>query len=67
MHKLSREDMLRGKQSRYSLVVGVAKRAREIVAEAEIDGRIIVDKPVILAAKDYEEDKYDIYEPEINE
>ena len=30
MHKVSVDDMFSGKKSRYALVIGVAKRAREI-------------------------------------
>ncbi|WP_418565106.1 DNA-directed RNA polymerase subunit omega, partial [Neglectibacter timonensis] len=33
-------------KSYYSLVIAVAKRAREIAEEAENEGRILMDKPV---------------------
>lgn len=56
------DEMLLGKQSRYSLVIAVAKRAREIASEAELKGDILVEKPVNLAVKDFKEHKYDIVE-----
>ena len=36
------------KISRYSLVVAIAKRAREIASEKEMQGEILVEKPVDL-------------------
>lgn len=56
------DEMLLGKQSRYSLVIAVAKRAREIASEAELKGDILVEKPVNLAIEDFKEHKYDIVE-----
>jgi len=48
-------------QSRYSLCVGVAKRAREIVAEAENNPEeILVEKPVEVAVRELQEHKYEI-------
>lgn len=35
MHKVNVDELFAGKQSKYALVVGVAKRAREITAELE--------------------------------
>lgn len=67
MYRPSVDDMLRNKRSRYSLVIAIAKRAREIAAEIEESGEISDDKPVLLAIKDFEEHKYNILEPEINE
>ena len=67
MYKPSIDDLFAGKQSKYALVIGVAKRARGIAAEAEEKDEIMVEKPVILAAKDFKDHKYDILEPEINE
>ncbi len=48
----------------YSLVVAVAKRAREIAAEAERKGEILLEKPVDLAVKEYIEGAFKIVEPE---
>lgn len=67
MYKPSIDDMLQGKQSRYSLVIGVAKRAREISDEFERDGVISDEKPVLLAAEDFKNHKYEIIEQEIND
>lgn len=51
-------------KSYYSLVIAVAKRAREIAEEAENDGKILIDKPVDLAVQDFVNDKYEIIEPD---
>lgn len=67
MYKPSIDDMLQGKQSRYSLVIGVAKRAREISDEFAKNGIISDDKPVLLAAEDFKNHKYEIIEQEIND
>ena len=50
-------------KSYYSLVIAVAKRAREIAEEAENEGRIL-DKPVDLAVQDFVSDKFIITEPD---
>lgn len=49
--------------SYYSLVVAIAKRAREIAAEAELKGEILVEKPVDLAVNEYIEGAFKIVEP----
>lgn len=67
MHRPSIDDMISGKKSRYSLVIAVAKRARQIVSKAEETGEILVEKPVNLAIKDFKEHKYLILEPEVND
>lgn len=64
MRKASVDDMLSGKQSRYSLVIAVAKRAREIAEKLPEDSK---EKPVLLAVEDFKEHKYEIYEPDIND
>ena len=46
-------EKLKGKNSRYAVVVGVAKRAREIVDEAAEEERILVEKPVKLAVMEF--------------
>ena len=50
--------------NQYSLVIAVAKRARQIAVVAEQDGMRLTDKPVDLAVQDFVEDKYSIIEPE---
>lgn len=49
--------------SYYSLVVAIAKRAREIATEAELKGEILVEKPVDLAVNEYIEGAFKIVEP----
>lgn len=44
---------LKGDNSRYAVVVGVAKRARQIADEAEANKEIIIEKPVSLAIQDF--------------
>ena len=53
--------------SYYSVVIAVAKRAREIVDTAEANNQIIVEKPVDLAVQDFVEDKVKIIEPATEE
>ena len=52
--------------SRYSLVVAVAKRARQIAQEAEEAGEILVPKPVELAVRDFVNHRCSIIEPDPN-
>lgn len=40
-------------QSRYSLVVAIAKRAREIAEDAEKNREVLEEKPVELAVQEY--------------
>ena len=67
MRIASVDDMLSGKESRYALVIGVAKRAREIAQEFEEQGIITDEKPVLLAIEDFKNHKYNILEPEDEE
>jgi DNA-directed RNA polymerase subunit omega len=53
--------------SDYSLVVGIAKKAREIASDAETKGTILEEKPVDLAVQQYIEKKFHILEPTICE
>ena len=66
MIKPSIEVMLSGKESKYALVIGVAKRAREIADELALSNPSETRKPVNLAIEDFKEGKYAILEPEIN-
>ena len=54
-------------QSRYSLVIAVAKRARQISEEAENQGIILVEKPVDLAVEDFINHRFKIVEPPKND
>ena len=68
MLKPSADLIIDPKQSRYSLVVGVAKRARQIVEEAEKNGQILIEKPVDLAVHDFMDEKYRLVEcPIVND
>ncbi len=67
MHRPSIDDMISGRKSRYSLVIAVAKRARQIVSKAEETGEILVEKPVNIAIEDFKEHKYSILEPDVND
>ncbi|MBR1779136.1 MAG: DNA-directed RNA polymerase subunit omega [Clostridia bacterium] len=67
MIKVSVEDMLSGKESRYALVMGVAKRAREINDVIVENNLQETTKPVNLAIEDFKEGTYSILEPENNE
>lgn len=49
--------------SQYSIVVAVAKRAREIADDAERAGEILIEKPVDLAVRDFIQHKYKIILP----
>ena len=67
MRLASVDDMLSGKESRYALVIGVAKRAREIAQEFEEQGIITDEKPGLLAIEDFKNHKYNLLEPEDEE
>ena len=67
MQKISIDEMLSGKKSRYSLVIGIAKRAWEIASNAEQNGNILTEKPVNLAINDFKEHKYELFEPQVND
>ncbi len=67
MKRASLDDMLKGKESRYALVIGVAKRAREISQNFKDENVITDDKPVLLAIEDFKNHKYNILEPDTEE
>ena len=62
MINIDLKPLLKGGISRYSLVVAVAKRSREIADEAKEKGEILVEKPVSLAVEDFLDEKYSIRE-----
>ena len=64
MHRPSVPELLKPGQSYYSLVVGVAKRAREIAQAADDNGDILIEKPVKLAVDDFAKGKYKLIESE---
>lgn len=67
MRKISVDDMFSGKKSRYALVIGVAKRARQIAHEYEEAETILDKKPVLMAIQDFKEHKFSLLEPEEND
>ncbi len=51
-------ERLKGKNSRYAVVIGVAKRARTIAQDAEDNGVVLTEKPVSMAILDFTEGDY---------
>lgn len=62
MHRPAVNDILKGKESYYSLVIAVAKRARIIAEDAETSGDILIEKPVQLAVEDFASGRYKLVE-----
>ena len=60
-------EMLQGKNSRYAVVIGVAKRARQIAEEAEANKEILVEKTVSLAINDFKQGDCTLFAVEIEE
>lgn len=50
------------KKCRYSLVIAVAKRAREIAQKAENDGEQLEEKPITLAIESFADGEADFHE-----
>ncbi len=48
--------------TKYSLVIGIAKRAREIQEQAEATGDRLIDRPVMIATNDIINGKVKIVE-----
>ena len=67
MHKVDVDSLLQGKQSKYALVGGVAKRAREITQTFEEEQIVTEDKPVLIAIKGIEGHDINILEPDEDE
>lgn len=63
MLKYDTRALLKNDQSYYSLVVAIARRAREIAEEAEKEKEIITEKPVQLAIDELVDGKIKIIEP----
>lgn len=66
MHKVDVDSLLQ-EQSKYALVVGVAKRAREITQTFEEEQIVTEDKPVLIAIKEIEGHEINILEPDEDE
>ena len=67
MHKVNVDELFQGKQSKYALVVGVSKRAREITEKFENEGIITEDKPVLLAIEEIRNHEISLVEPDEDE
>lgn len=61
------DDIFAGKVSKYALAIAVAKRAREITEQAQTDKSMNFDKPVIVAVEEFQDHKYAILEPDIDD
>ena len=53
MINIDLKPLLKGDMSRYALVVGVAKRSREITDKANEEKEILIEQPVSLAIRDF--------------
>ena len=67
MHKVNVDELFAGKQSKYALVVGVSKRAREITEEVAQSGIVTEDKPVLMASDEIKNHEVDLVEPDEDE
>lgn len=67
MHKVNVDELFDGKQSKYALVVGVSKRAREITQQFEEEKVKSGEKPVLLAIEEIRNHEIDLLEPEDDE
>ncbi len=54
-------EQLKGENSRYAMVVAVAKHARDIADKAMEEGKIIIEKPVSLAIEDFKGGSYKVF------
>ncbi|MBR1731272.1 MAG: DNA-directed RNA polymerase subunit omega [Ruminococcus sp.] len=67
MKKVNVDDLFERKASPYALVIGVAKRARQITKNYEDLGEVQDDKAVLEAIEEIKEHKVNIYEPDNND
>ena len=56
-------EKLKGKESRYAVVVGIAKRARDIAENAEAENVILTEKPVSMAIQVFSDGEYKLIVP----
>ncbi len=64
MHRPSVADLQNKTTSYYGVVIGVAKRARQISEKALNEGEIITEKPVTLAVNELARGEFKILEAE---
>ncbi len=67
MHRVNVDELFAGKQSKYALVVGVSKRARQITQTFEDEKIVTEDKPVLLAIEEIKNHEINLLEPEDDE
>lgn len=67
MHRVDVDELFAGKQSKYALVVGVSKRARQITQTIEDEGIVTEEKPVLLAIDEIKNHEINILEPDEDE
>ncbi|MBQ9673722.1 MAG: DNA-directed RNA polymerase subunit omega [Ruminococcus sp.] len=67
MRKISVDNMLSGRESRYALVIGVAKRARQISERLAYHRIVTEEKPVLLAIEDFKNHRVNLLAPEETE
>ena len=61
------DDIFAGKVSKYALAIAVAKRARQLTDDMQKDKGKVCDKPVLVAVDEFQDHKYAILEPEIDD
>jgi DNA-directed RNA polymerase subunit omega len=67
MHRVNVDELFEGKQSKYALVVGVSKRARQITEKFEKENTVTDKKPVLLAIEEIRNHEVNLIEPEDDE
>ncbi len=67
MHRVNVDELFEGKQSKYALVVGVSKRAREITQKFEEEEIVTEKKPVLLAIEEIRNHEINLLEPDEDE
>ena len=60
-------ELLEKADSRYTLVIETAKRARQITKDYEDRGVVLDEKSVLLAIDDFKNHKINILQPEIDD
>lgn len=64
MHRPSVNEILKEKESYYSLVVAISKRAKVIADDALKNSEVLIEKPVQLAVEDFANGKFKLIEQE---
>ena len=67
MHRVDVDELFQGKQSKYALVVGVSKRARQITQTFEEEGTVIEEQPVLIAIDEIRNHEINLLEPDEDE